>query len=345
MDRPVSMADVARHAGASASAVSRVLNGRRGVRPEIRQAVLHAADELGYVPNRTARNLALRRTGLIALIIGDQDVIVGSSLFSEVIANVVTGLDAADCCTVLLLPDDPRRRSLGSLVRRERFDGAILVGHRAGDPLLRQLATSRLPLVTLGRSLDMPDVSSVDVDNISGAREATSHLLSLGRRCIGLLAGPSDTAWGVDRRTGYQQALRDAGHQVDESLVEECAFTRPAGLDRAAALLQRRPDIDGLLIASEAHLFGALAALHARGSRIPDDVAVVTFDDGPAQRFGATPISAVQQPLAHLGQALAQLLLANLEPGAPVQHRQLGMTLAIRQSSAGPAVPPATTGT
>lgn len=331
MVRPITLSEVARRAGTSAAAASRALNGRPGVRKSIREAVLATAADLGYTPHPAARNLAMRRTGLIALVVSNQELVARTTLFSEFVSNVVTALDTAQYQAVLLLPTTERRRAALD-IRAERFDGAVVVGHHSRDGLLRHLAEHRLPTVSLGRPMGRWPHSYVDVDNVGGAYAAMDHLYASGRRRIGILAGPRSTSWGLDRRTGSRRAAEDH-RAADDDLFEECAFSRGVGYDETVRLLRRCPDIDGLFVSAEAFLPGALAGLKEHGRRIPDDVGVVVFDDGPDQEFADPPITSVRQPHTKLGRELARVLVELISAPEIDQQLTLSTSLTVRRSS------------
>lgn len=329
----VSLADVARLAGTSHSAASRAINGRVGVRADIREAVLAAAKELGYTPNTAARNLVMQRTGLVALVFCDPDQLVGTTFFSDLLASVVTRLDDADYRTALILPRERRRGQLGDLIGPENYDGALVIGHRAQDPMLNSFLKRKLPTVVLGRPLAGPDVSFVDVDNVAAARTATRHLIDVGRRRLLHLAGPEDTSWGVDRVTGFRSEVDAAAHDGVTGRVQQCAFSAEGGYAATRAALQEWPDPDGVLVSSEALLPGATAALAEAGRTIPDDLALVAFDDGPRLAFANPPITAVRQPLVDMGHALARSLLDAMANSSIRQQIYLPASLEIRASS------------
>lgn len=333
MPKKVSLSDVAAHAGTSHSSASRAINGRPGVRAEIREAVLRSAEELGYLPNPAARRLVRGRTNLLAIVVSNRDLVVGT-FFSDLVAAITTTVQEAGFLALLLLPGSPEAgKDLIHVVLRERLEGVVVIGHRAGDDLIHLLDDNGVPTVCLGRPVDCPPTTYVDVANARGAEKATTHLLEGGYRRIGMLAGPGDTAWGSDRLEGYETALRRFGLDLDQTLVEVCSFDDRAGHQGMANLIERRPDLDAVLCSSEALLRGALRALAEQGVRIPDDVGFVTFDDGPAQAFGTPPLTAVRQPLATLGAELGRSLLKMIEEDAPVHHLEVATTLEVRESS------------
>ncbi|MCA0294448.1 MAG: LacI family transcriptional regulator [Actinobacteria bacterium] len=327
----VSLADVARLAGASHSAASRAVNGRVGVRPDVREAVLAAAKELGYTPNHNARNLVMKRTGLVALVFYDPDLVVGTTLFSDLVANVVARLDDADYRPALILPGERRLEQLAATIGPETYDGALLIGGRSGDPLLKSLVRRKLPTVVLGRPLDGTEVSYVDLENVSASRMATKHLLDRGRRRLIHIAGPHQAAWGGDRAAGF--AAEIAEHPGATGHVRECVFSAAGGYEGARDALEQWPESDGLIVASEALLSGVLRAVAESGRSIPADLALVSFDDGPRLAFANPPITSVRQPLAEMGQAMARVLLDTIDNRSARHTLHYPGELVIRASS------------
>ena len=178
-----------------------------------------------------------------------------------------------------------------------------------------------------------PTVGYVDADNLGGAEAAVAHLVARGRRTIGTVAGPADMVPGADRRTGWEKALREAGRPAGAALVAEGDFTHAGGRAATEALLGRRPNIDGLFAASDLMALGALDALRAAGRRVPDDVAVVGFDDSELARTTEPPLTTVRQPIEQLGTEMARLLVAQLDDGAPPTGVVLRTELVVRNSS------------
>ncbi len=208
--------EVARVARVSRATVSRVINGSPRVSPEAQDAVTRAVAELGYIPNRAARSLVTRRTGSIAVVVPEA----GSRIFSQpFFASVLKGVSSklvdSDLQLVLLLaPDEGDNDRLVRYLKGGHVDGALVVSHHESDNLVDELLTSPLPVVFGGRPLlHTPGVSAsyVDVDNVGGARAATKHLIRSGHRRVGTVTGPRDMPAGVDRHTGWREALEEAG--------------------------------------------------------------------------------------------------------------------------------------
>ena len=281
---------VAAEAGVSRATASRVINGGHLVSPATREAVEAAIARLGFTPNPAARSLATRRTGSIALVVPEPNGrLLTDPFFGSIINGLSLALEQADLQMVLL-------------IARDR------TGTRRASRYL-----------TTGRPLDVEQAHYVDMDNTLGARLATEHLLAAGRRRIATIAGPADMTAGVDRLTGWREALRDAGRPTD--LAEHGDFTANGGAAAAERLLAAAPDLDALFCASDLMATGALSVLGAHGRRVPQDVAVICFDDLEVAESTHPPLSTVAQPVSEMaaraGTMLAELLAdpdADLEP-------------------------------
>jgi DNA-binding LacI/PurR family transcriptional regulator len=175
-------------------------------------------------------------------------------------------------------------------------------------------------------------VSYVDADNVGGAEQAVAHLVKQGCTTIATISGPPTMAPGADRLAGWRNALVAAGRRPARALAAAGGFTRRGGTDAAAALLARRPDVDGIFAASDLMAIGALDALRRAGRRVPDDVAVVGFDDSGLAESADPPLTTVRQPIDDIGWHMADLLLAQLDRGATPSHVVLPTELVVRSS-------------
>ncbi|QSB15349.1 LacI family DNA-binding transcriptional regulator [Natronosporangium hydrolyticum] len=308
MSRPT-LEQVARRAGVSRATVSRVVNGSTRVAAPIREQVNRAVAELGYVPNYAARSLVTQRTDSIALILPETATRVFSDdqFFPGIIRGVSQALEAADKQLVLMLVGSPAART-----RAERYttgghvDGVLFASVHGADPLPELLLRTGIPVVCNGRPLGRSEVPYVDVDQNGGVAHAVRHLLDSGRRRIGTIAGPPDMVAGVDRLDAYRKILADSDRR---SIVAVGDFTRESGEAAMRQLLADDPGLDAVFAASDLMAHGALRALREAGRRVPEEVAVIGFDDIEMARYTDPPLSTVRQPIERLGQTLAGQLL------------------------------------
>ncbi|MGW6545778.1 LacI family DNA-binding transcriptional regulator [Streptomyces massasporeus] len=328
--------EVAARAGVGRGTVSRVINNAAGVKESTREVVQRAIQELGYVPNLAARSLAGRSTDAVALVLTEPDWrVFAEPFFSEIVRSLGDALtDTGMQLMLTLVRSDTERKRFLEYARGGRVDGVLLLSVHAGDRLPDMLAEARLPTVMLGRRSGDEHVSYVDADNVGGARSAVSHLLARGRRVIATITGPQDMYVARCRLRGYQDALALAGSTYEESLVAQGDFTEDSGRRAMAELLERHPEIDGVLAASDTTAVGALRTLRAAGRRVPEDVAVIGFDDFPLAQRTAPRLTTVRQPLEEMGRAMIRLLLEDMEdPSVAYRHVILRTELQVRESA------------
>ncbi|MEU3616039.1 LacI family DNA-binding transcriptional regulator [Streptomyces sp. NPDC006872] len=320
--RRPTLEDVARRSGVSKSTVSRVINGEARVRAEVVDRVRRVVSELGYVPNQAARQLVTHRTGAVAVVAAQpENRLFLDPFFDLLLRGIRRELALHGAQAVLLFveePDDYAR--VADYLGGGHVDGAILFSLRPGDRLAEMTDRLALPAVFGGRPLlrDGDTVhrhAYVDGDNRGGARQAVQHLVALGRRRIATVAGPYDQEHSAaDRLAGYQDVLLDAPAE----LVERADYTRQGGADAMAALLDRRPDLDAVFVASDLMASGALQILRERGRRVPEDVAVVGFDDlASIAESTDPPLTTVHQDVPEMGRLLARLLVRDEAPQPP----------------------------
>lgn len=305
---------VAELAGVSRATVSRVVNGSPKVSPEVHAAVTRAIAELGYVPNRAARTLVTRRTDTLVLIIHERsDTMFEDPFFANVLRGVNAALSPTELQLVLLHArgEAQRERAL-RFVCNGHVDGALLISLHGDDPMPSAIMAAGVPMVTMGRPPSGGRADYVDADNAGGGREAVRYLVDTGRRCLATVAGPQDMSAGVDRLRGYVAATRAANLAAAADRVTYGDFTEGSGYRGMRLLLERTPEIDGVFVASDLMGLGAIRALRELGRRVPDDVAVVGFDDLPQAAYADPPLTTIRQPVELLGQEMMRLLLYRL---------------------------------
>jgi DNA-binding LacI/PurR family transcriptional regulator len=324
---------VASQAGVSRATVSRVVNGSDKVTPEIREAVRRAISELGYVPNPAARSLVTQRTDLFALVVPEPAGRVFSDdlFFPGLIKGATEELERAEKQLVLTLATSPTSHArIERLVGGGHLDGVLIASMHGADPLPESLHRLGIPVVANGRPLGASPIPYVDVDHAGGVRTAVAHLLSLGRRRIATIAGPQDMVAGLDRLAGYRQALARSRRR---SIVAIGDFTRESGAEAMRALLAGDPHLDAVFVASDLMADGALRTLRQAGRRVPDDVAVIGFDDVEMARYTEPPLTTVRQPIAEIGRSLVRQLL-RLSAGHEIEPALILPTELVRRESA-----------
>lgn len=325
---------VAERAGVSRATVSRVVNGSPLVSDDTVAAVTAAIDELRYTPNRAARSLANRRAMAIALVIPEDTTrFFGDPYFAAIVQGISSVLDDTGYVLNLHLAS-----STGSFDKTVAYllggnaDGALVVSHHTGDHVLADLGSS-IPVVFGGRPLDPDSTDSyyVDVDNRLAAAGGTGYLIANGRRRIGTIAGPDDMPAGIDRLAGWRTAMTDARLATDAIAYGD--FTLAGGVHAAHELLDAHPDLDAIFVASDLMALGAITVLRERGIAVPDQIAVMGFDDSPAAVASAIPLTTVRQPSVEQGERMARILLDLLE-GTPTTRRHIMPTEVIVRASA-----------
>jgi DNA-binding LacI/PurR family transcriptional regulator len=339
----VTVEDVAKRAGVSRATVSRVVNGNPRVSPEARLAVTQAIEELRYVPNPAARALMTRRSDSVAVVILESaNRLFEDPYFNTLLLGISGGLADHEVQLVLLIAQSAlEEERLERYLTAGHVDGAMIIGPRGDDELPRRLVSRGVPIVVNGRPSEegapgaAHPLSYVDVENREGARAAVAHLVSGGRRTIATIHGPLDLASGRDRLDGDREGLRAAGLEGDPGLEEGGGFMPEPAADAMRSLLARRPDLDAVFAASDSMAAAAIGVLLDAGRRVPDDVAVVGFDDSPVAVTVRPTLTTVRQPIAAMGRELAGLLMRQItDPGGAPSQIVFPTELVVRESSA-----------
>ncbi|WP_327259251.1 LacI family DNA-binding transcriptional regulator [Streptomyces sp. NBC_01240] len=306
--------EVAARAGVGRGTASRVINGSPRVSAHTREAVEAAVAELGYVPNRAARALAGNRTDAIALVVPEPETrFFAEPYFSDIVRGVGAALADTDMQLLLtLVGSDRERRRLAQYLTAHRVDGVLLVSVHADDPLPDLLEQLGMPAVMSGRRSAAEPLASVDSDNFEGARAAVDHLISRGRRSIATITGRLDVYGARRRLDGYRKAVSAAGLGPDEQLIAPADFSEEGGAQAMRDLLARRPDVDAVFAASDVMAAGARQVLREAGRRVPDDVALIGFDDSAVARHMDPPLTSVRQPIEEMGRTMARVLLQEI---------------------------------
>ncbi|WP_125776917.1 LacI family DNA-binding transcriptional regulator [Antribacter gilvus] len=309
--------DVAAAAGVSRGTVSRVINGGHWVSPDALAAVEEAIRTTGYVANQHARSLVTSRSNSVAFLLTEpQHLLFEDPNFSVLLRGAAEALAKREMPLLLMVAGTPEeRRRISRYVAAGHVDGVLLISSHRGNPMVAELLEHRVPVVSCGVPLGYEGrVGYVAADDRAGARTMTSHLLSRGRSRVAMITGPLDTPGGTLRLEGYREAL---GDQYDPELVIHGDYSRESGRLGMAELLDRRPDLDAVFVASDLMAAGALVALQSAGRRVPDDVAVGGFDDSGVAAALHPALTTMRQPFERISAEMVRLLLEVVEGQEP----------------------------
>jgi len=309
--RRVTLRDVAREAGVSVNTVSRALNGKPDVSPETRAKVLKVAERLGYRPNRLARGLRSNKTGTIGVIVTD----IANPFFGALVKGVEEAARKSSYSIILQDTDEDYEREEEAIqvMLAERVDGLLITPVQTGTETIERLKESGLPFVLLGRYFDNLETDYVVTDDVRGGYLATEHLIKLGHTRIAMINGPLHISSAKERFEGYKRALAHHGIELDESLVSAGAVTMEDGYRAAQALIQRRKRPTAVFCYSDFVAFGVTKAIREHGLRIPNDIAIVGYDDVDFSSYIDVPLTTVRIFKEELGKQAVALLLEKVQ--------------------------------
>jgi LacI family transcriptional regulator len=325
----VTLDQVARMAGVSPSTVSRILNGTAEVSEVKRQSVEKAVATLGFVPNPMARGLAGGRTLSIGVITQAID----SPFYGMALRGIEQALDQAGYSALYVSGhwDAKAEAKCIDVLRSRRVDGLIVLSGRLSDLALKACAKT-MPVVVTGRSLKAPGLYSLNFDNFEGGRLATQHLIDLGHRQIAFIAGAPNHPDAAERYRGYRTALESASLGVDPALEISGDFQEESGLQAVEKLIAGQQKFTAIFAANDQMAFGAAVGLHRYGLRVPQDVALIGFDDLPMATYSVPPLSSIHESAYELGTMAAGSMLQLLS-GTKPEGQVPSPRLVVRQSS------------
>lgn len=333
MAAPIKMADIARMAGVSVSTVSRALAGSNLVPQAKREEILALAQAQGYVINEQARNLRLKKTRTIGVVIPlghEVGQLISDPFFIELLGRLADEITARDYNVLLTKVARPAPGWQDRLIQSQKADGLIVIGQSDQHEALNAVARTYLPLVVWGAHLPSQLYCSVGSDNIGGARLAVEHLVRLGRRRIAFLGVPSLPEVGL-RYDGYRRALAAAGIAENPALLAPAHFTVDTAYDTVRGLIDSKVPFDAIFAVSDVIAIAAIKALNAAGLRVPEDVAVVGFDDITIAAYVNPPLTSVRQDLARGAKVMIDLLFRRME-GENTPSATMPAELVVRKS-------------
>lgn len=330
--------EIARLAGVSRSTVSRVLNDHPSVRAEVRERVQRIIAETGFQPNAAARSLASQRSYMLGLVIPRTvHTVFTDPYFPQLTQGIAQACNEHDYTLSLFIESDDVKL-FPRLSRAGLMDGVVVQASTVDDRLIPKLLATGLPMVVAGRPSHVEGVSYVDVDNVQGAYSAVDHLARLGHRRLATITGPLNTAVGDDRLAGFRQALLAHGLTPDPHMETAGDFTEAGGYEAMRRLIDSQPT--AVFAASDVMARGAIRALAEAGRRVPEDVAVVGFDDLPPATMTRPTLTTVRQPIRLMGVRAIEMLLDVIANGRdPVRRFIFDTELVIRESCGAQAVP------
>lgn len=325
---------VAKEAGVGRGTVSRVINGEPDVSAATIENVKAAIARLNYVPNRAARSLASNRTMAIAMIVSERaERFLDDLHLTAVVRGIAARLEDSDYVLNLIMASRSPSDKITRYLQGGNVDGALVVSQHTSDSHLTRLHEF-LPVMYGGQPVESTGSPSfyVDVDNTDGARLGTQHLIGLGRRRIGTIAGPEDMPAAITRLEGWRRAMEGAGLNTDA--VVHADFTVAGATNATRELLAAHPDLDAIFVASDPMATGTVSVLLERGLTVPGDVAIVGFDDSAAAVAGPVRLTTVRQPSEEMGRTMADSMLRLLAGDSSVPQVQIMPTeLVVRDSA------------
>ncbi|AEG15214.1 LacI family transcriptional regulator [Desulfofundulus sp. TPOSR] len=331
----VTIKDIARKAGVSYATVSRALNNRPEVSEKTRREIQRLAAEMGYKPNAIARGLVTRETLTLGLVIPD----ITNPFFPEVARGVEEAASEAGYSVFLCNTnwDVDKERTYIELLEEKRVDGLILASVTEDEGYLAELLSRKTPVVLINRILDQVDTNYVAIDNVKGAQQAVEHLISLGHRRIAYVGGLEHVESTTERLHGYRLALAINNIPFEEELVRYGSFKKESGYENALSLLSLPEPPTAIFAANDILALGVIQAIKERGLKVPENVAVVGFDDIPFAAYAEVNLTTVAQPKYTMGEMAAKILIDEIRkgPSPEKKHIVLPPTLVIRASSGG----------
>lgn len=329
------MRDVAERAGVSVTSVSHVINETRPVSDELRRRVLAAMEELGYQPNRLARSLRSGKSHTLGMIVPDS----ANPFFAEIARGIEDTSFEHGYSLILCNSDNNLEKEAfyTNVLVEKQVDGILFLAAGVSSERICELQRRGMPVVVLDRELPQVEVDSVLTDNTRGGWLATRHLLDLGHRRIACVTGPSELTLSGLRVQGYQQALQEAGMEVDENLVISGDFHFESGFQALERLLDMDDPPTAIFACNDFMAVGAICAADMAGQRVPRDLSVVGFDDVKLASFTNPPLTTIAQPKYEMGALATMMLLERMDnPDLPPRHEVLDARLVVRRSTAPP---------
>lgn len=335
----VTINDIAERANVSPSTVSRVISNTGRISEETRQKVKMIMDEMGYYPNYIARSLVSKSTRTIGFFLPRAvEQVFNNPFMYEVIRGISLVASKNDYDILITLGERKKEEEmLKALIHGKKVDGLILLSSRVNDFSINFLKNEKIPFVVVGRPMNNEnEVNWVNNDNIGAAYNATKHLIEIGHVRIGLIGGPSEHVVSIDRCTGYKKALCDHGIPVNEDYIIETEFLEEGGYKAVQHFLALKEPPTAIVLMDDLMAFGAIRALKDRRMKIPEDIALASFNNIPTAQFASPPLTSVDVNSSELGKTAMEILLDEIKSPKPIIKRAIiPFELIRRRSSMG----------
>jgi LacI family transcriptional regulator len=334
-EKPVSLKVLAAHLGLTVGTVSRALNGYSDISPLTRERVKHAADELGYRPNQSARRLSIGTPETVGYVLPRNANSVSQTFVTQLLQGLGEALSKRNWDLLIAHADSPKEElaQVERMIRSGRIAGLVMSRPLTNDPRIRLLQDLKCPFVVHGRTASSESYAWFDVDGEDASITAVDHLVGLGHSRIAYIGAPLHFQFAQDRMNGYNIAIETNGLPLDSNLIQIAEFSDDGGEIAANMLLDLPHPPTAIVCASDAMAIGALAAIRERGLAPGKDISVIGYD---GLRFGIhtnPPLTTMAQPLAHAGRRIGDMLLAIIDGEDPTKHQELQRAQLLRRET------------
>jgi DNA-binding LacI/PurR family transcriptional regulator len=322
----ITIKDVAKEAGVSPSTVSRVISNHPRISPATTAKVKKIMDDLGYHPNVMAKSLVSKTTKTLGLILPrPAEELFLNLFFPEFIRGIVTQATRAGYDLLMTSGASEREEvdAITRLVKGHRVDGIILLSSRQNDPVISFLHQQEFPFVLIGRSIEYPNILSIDTDNVQAAYDAASHLISLGHQRIGFVSGPPQLVVSQDRLEGYHKALRHNQLPMHSEWIVEGEFLQESGYRAMSQIMSIPESPTALVVTDDLVAYGVLRGLSELGYSVPQDISLVSFNNISISELTSPPLSSVDIGIYHMGYTASQTLIRQIQGEKIHQERMI----------------------
>jgi len=334
----VTIKDIAKAAGVSPSTVSRVISNHPRISTSTRNKIKQIMAEMGYHPNMMAKSLVSKTTKTLAILLPrPAEELFQDFFFGELLRGILTQSTLAGYDMLLSAATSPldEQETVSRLVLGGRVDGVILLSARVNDPLISMLSAQNFPTVLIGRANDDTTILSVDNDNEQAAYDATSHLIMQGHQRIGFVSGPPNITVALDRKAGYQRAMREAGLEINEDWIVESEYLQNGGYRTMNFYMSLSQRPSALVVIDDTVAFGVLHGLTELGFKVPADMCIVSFNNIALSELASPPISSIDVGTYELGYTASQLLIKRIQDPLSIDQQRIIIPhrLFVRESS------------